>query len=222
MREHIRSILIAIICFLLMLSIITLIEKNLFKNITKENKDKAENKVETTVEPTKEPEKRTTPPDKTRIIPGYENETSTNEVIKKAMFNEEEAYSLFAERGFFDVTYSFSEDGDYLGKVKIVNLTEDRHPTYQCNYVTEDGSVWEVYIINDSIYASLVAMEYDDEFEEQVVVSETDYLTSYNNITNEFEKIIPDNIKLIKVNKLDADFLFKVSKSIVKITTTEE
>jgi len=166
-------------------------------------------------------EKRTAPPNIARIIPGYNNVDET-ETIEKKMLTEEEAYRLFSVKNFYNISYTFDNEGNYLGNIKLSNLTDNIHPTYQCYYHTEDGSMWNVYVINDSMFASLVQLEYDDTFEEEVIVSEQEEVLSYNSITNTFGKVIPQGEKIIKVNNITADFLSEVSKSIVEATTPKE
>lgn len=108
--------------------------------------------------------------------------TESDEVM-----TESEANNLLRERGFTDspVTSSYTMEGEYI-ESETADNSEVKHPMYQTTYINQAGEVWTVYIINGSLYAYPVSYKFSTQSPSDLLISESDTLTSYVCETNRF------------------------------------
>lgn len=117
-------------------------------------------------------------------------------------------YKNLSERGFVQnpITTQYSMDGTYMQEKEISSAVQDRHPTYQTYYQTQSGDFWSVYEINGAVFANPVFYNLDNDTGIQLLISETDTLTSYDSTKNKFYVTKPneDVVTLKTVAKIDA------------------
>ena len=158
-------------------------------------------------------------------VPAFDAETyfKENTTLKssfdvkssQSVNTEREAYTKFAERGFASgtITYEYTMDGTYSESSEISRSSSSRHPMYQTYYITASGDVWMVIEVNGSFFASPLSYNFADEEKVQVIISETDTITSYDSTTNKFYVNIPDQSQIVikTVAKVDASTLEKLT-----------
>jgi len=112
---------------------------------------------------------------------------------------ETELCKNLAVRGFADypATTEYSMDGEYFDARTISETSSEKHPIYQTYYVTANGEVWTIFIINDSVMANPVSYNMQSGLGVQVIISESETVTSYDSTTNKFYETIPDKSALI-------------------------
>ena len=123
------------------------------------------------------------------------NETET-------VYSEKEVLSFMAERGFTDypLTYDYNMDGTYTDEAEASADSEEKHPMYQTYFVGEDGSVWSIFIIGRSVIANPASYNLESDLDAQILVSETDTLTSYTEMGNKLYTTVPkDSAVILKV-----------------------
>lgn len=128
---------------------------------------------------------------------------------------ESEAVKLLRERGFTDypVTYSYNLDGEFTDDTAASDSSSDKHPFYETNYLSENDCVWRISVIDGDIFANPISYKLESNAEYEVLFSESNKLTSYNNDDNKFFVTIPKGA-VVKVKKLDvvtADTLDKIT-----------
>ena len=71
-------------------------------------------------------------------------------------------------------------------------------------FVAEDGAVWSVFIVGKTIAANPASYNLESDLDAQVLVSETETLTSYTEMGNKFYETIPKEsaVKLKVVDKI--------------------
>lgn len=127
-----------------------------------------------------------------KIIDSFNAKTSKN------VQTEKEAIDVFAARGFGKepVYYDYSIDGEYVGETKA-KISREKHPMYQTQYVTPGGNVWTIVMINGSILANPVNYNMESEEDAQLIISESEIITGYDNANNIFFETIPKKSELI-------------------------
>lgn len=124
---------------------------------------------------------------------------------------EAEAYANFADRGFTDysITTEYSMDGEYSDAVDISDTSSATHPIYQTYYITESGDIWTIFEINGVVMANPVSYNMESDFGIQVIISESNTVTSYDSTTNKFYETIPKVTELLvqTVSRIDAETL---------------
>jgi len=141
-----------------------------------------------------------------------ENSEIVSEIdASKAGRTEAEVYKNLTDRGFTDmpITVNYTMNGEYGEPKEISSTGSEKHPIYSTYYITESGDVWNVYEINGAVFANPVSynMKYDRDV--QVIISETDNITSYDSTLNKFYVTKPNETALDvrKVDKIDAETL---------------
>ncbi len=133
----------------------------------------------------------------------------------KDTLSESEAIKIFDERGFeeYPVTTEYNMDGEYSDAVEVSELSTVKHPIYQSYYVTENNEIWVVLLIDGDVIANPVSYNMQSTLGVQVIISESDAVTSYDGTTNKFYKNIPDQSALIVkvVEKITAESLEKLT-----------
>lgn len=137
-----------------------------------------------------------------KIIDSFNAKTSKN------VQTEKEAIDVFAARGFGKdpIYYNYSLDGEYIGETEA-KISREKHPIYQTQYVTPGGNVWTIVMINGSILANPVTYNMESEENAQLIISESEIITGYDNANNIFFETIPKESELIVkvVHTIDAE-----------------
>lgn len=134
-----------------------------------------------------------------------------NVLESSSVLSEIEVCQYLKDRGFSNrpITTSYSMNGEYFNAVEISNNSSEKHPIYEMNYITKNGQLWIISIINDSITAYPASYNVATDQKVHVILSEMDYVTSYDSEVNKFFQTIPYETELIvkKVEKIDANAL---------------
>lgn len=127
-------------------------------------------------------------------IVSVENAEETDDVL-----TEKEAIAFMAERGFssYPLTYDFNIDGTYADEAEASADSDEKHPMYQTFYVSDSNAIWTVFIIGRSIFANPASYNLESDLDAQVLVSETDTLTSYTEMGNKFYETVPKESAVI-------------------------
>jgi len=124
---------------------------------------------------------------------------------------EKELCENLSTRGFVDypVTTEYSMDGVYFDATNISEASSEKHPIYQTYYVTANGEVWTIFIINGSVMANPVSYNMQSGVGVQVIISESETVTSYDSTKNKFYETIPDKSALFVrvVEEINAETL---------------
>lgn len=124
---------------------------------------------------------------------------------------ETEAIALLQDRGFdqYKITSDFSADGTFIDETEAVEGKASKHPMYQTVYVTEAGNAWSVYVVDGEVFANPLFYNLESGLESELLISETETLTSYDSETNTFYVTVPKSSGAIvkTVNSIDADTL---------------
>lgn len=127
------------------------------------------------------------------------------------VLTEAETYTTLTDRGFtqFSITSSYSMDGGYYDAENVEDAGSAKHPIYETYYVTSDGNIWTIFMINGVTMANPVSYNLQSHRGVQVIVSESETIMSYDSTTNKFYETIPDKTALlvVTVGKIDAAFL---------------
>ena len=121
---------------------------------------------------------------------------------KADVYTESEALRLMEERGFteYPLTYDYDMDGTYTDETEASPDSDAKHPMYQTYYVGEDNSVWTIMIVGKMIAANPVSYNLESDLDVQILVSETETLTSYTEMGNKFYTTIPkESAVLLKI-----------------------
>ncbi len=131
---------------------------------------------------------------------------------------EEEAEKLLRDRGFVDfpITVEYDMNGTYLGD----ELSEEKadksgkYPIYETYFVTDNDDLWSVFVINGKIFANPATFNVDADLPAQILYSETEELTSYDEVSGEFYVTIPkESAVILKViETINAENLNKLTK----------
>ena len=115
------------------------------------------------------------------------------------VYSEKEAIKLLAERGFsdFPLTYDYDMNGTYMDEKEASAESDEKHPMYQTYFVSEDGSIWTVFIVGKSIIANPASYNLESDIDAQVLVSETNTLKSYTEMGNKFYETVPKESAVI-------------------------
>ena len=139
----------------------------------------------------------------------------TNVKDSEQIYSEAEAFELLTDRGFadYEITTEYSMEGEYYESVNVSKDSKEKHPIYGVYYFSESGMIWSIAVINDSITASPVTYNVESENSVPVIVSESDYFTGYDSVTNRFYEVEPKEtfVKVITVEKIDSETLEKLT-----------
>ena len=131
------------------------------------------------------------------------------------VLSEGKARSLLMSKGFGDnpITYDCSISGNRIDDTEVAEGSATKHPMYQTLYLSKAGEAWAIYVINGSCFANPLSFNLESDLKVELLVSETNTLTSYDDATNQFFVTIPYEsvISLQTVDKLDADTLDKLT-----------
>ncbi|MCR4677757.1 MAG: hypothetical protein K5679_03260 [Lachnospiraceae bacterium] len=128
---------------------------------------------------------------------------------------EDEVTVLLRERGFtrFPVTYEFAEGGDYEGTTEITGDSRKTHPIYQTYFEADNGDIWTIFVINGNVMANPASYNLRSPHPVQLLISETEELTSYDNQTDRYFVTIPnDSAVIVKtVDRIDAQTINSIT-----------
>lgn len=145
----------------------------------------------------------------------YKNNSELLDVIdaksSDETMTESEAVTFLKDRGFADypVTYEYSIDGEYSDKLEASGDSVSKHPMYQTIYLSSSGEAWIIYIINGMIFANPFYFNAESDLDVQLIISESEKFTSYDDETNKFYITIPHKSEILTktVDSIDANTL---------------
>lgn len=105
----------------------------------------------------------------------------------------------FKDKGFVNsVIYTaYSMDETYNGDEKIDEKSSECHPLYYATYISDDNYCWTVYSCNGEWSASPISYMYSGLTDSEIMVSEKNYIVSYDSYTDCFYKMIPSTSECI-------------------------
>lgn len=176
-----------------------------------ENSDNSDNKDKFTEEDLKNPYE-VTPPDADDY---FDKNTSVKSEIKANesddVRSEEDVYDDFVERGFSSnpITAEYDMNGKYYAATEISRYSSEKHPMYQTYYITSNGDVWMIFEINGAVIANPLSYNAQTEKGVQLMLSESNTITSYDSTKNKFYINVPnaDVLSVKKVDKINAETL---------------
>ena len=125
---------------------------------------------------------------------------SVEEIEKtEDIFTEKEVIEFLAQRGFsyYPVTYDYNMDGTFVDEAEASADSNEKHPMYQTYYVSDKHDVWTIFVIGRSIAANPASYNLESDLDAQVLVSETETLTSYTEMGNKLYTTIPKESAVI-------------------------
>lgn len=131
------------------------------------------------------------------------NESQVLETIDAAtsvqVASEADIAKQFKDKGFVNsVIYTaYSMDGTYNGDEKIDEKSSECHPLYYATYISDDNYCWTVYSCNGEWSASPISYMYSGLTDSEIIVSEKNYIVSYDSYTNCFYKMIPSTSECV-------------------------
>jgi len=129
---------------------------------------------------------------------------------------EAEVANILHARGFgnYPITYEYDMGGEYVDQVEITKDVETKRPMYETYYIAECGDVWSIFVINGMIMANPASYNLESKLGVQLLVSESEELTSYDSATNKFYVTIPKETAVIvkTVDKIDAETLNQLTR----------
>lgn len=104
-----------------------------------------------------------------------------------------EVTTLLKERGFtgFEILYEYTMDGEYTEKAQISEGSSEKFPMYQTFYVSSCGEIWSIYVVNGAVFANPVSFNLQSTLGVQLLISESETLTSYDEEESKFYVTIP-------------------------------
>lgn len=136
------------------------------------------------------------------------------------VMTESEAVKFFADRGFskYPVTYEYSINGEFFDEKEAVDGSNVKHPMYQTSYLSNNNEFWSVYLVNGEIFANPVSFNLESTLQSQLLISESETLTSYNDVANKFFVNVPKESAVItkSVDKINATTLNKLTVEVIK------
>lgn len=167
----------------------------------------------------------------------YKNNADLLEIIKadesEDILNESEVWTFLGSRGLGDnaISYEYSMTGNRDDETAITEGSVDQHPMYQTVYVSSNEETWIIYVINGSIFAYPVSFGLESDLGVELIFSESNALTSYDDATNQFYVTIPhasemivETVETINAETLDSltvEEICRLSGATVPVTMSE-
>lgn len=127
------------------------------------------------------------------------------------VLSEKEVTKLLADRGFNteNVVVDYTMDGEYLNEAEIDENSTEKHPLYKMLYGSESKILWNIYVINGVVSAYPVSYNLVSDRQAVLLITETNTVTSYDYISNQFYETIPKESAMIvrKISKIDKEAL---------------
>lgn len=128
--------------------------------------------------------------------------------------SEAEVVDILEERGFegYPITYEYMLDGEFVGTEESTGST-GKHPIYMTYYLSPNNEVWSIFVINGEVFANPASFNYESDLGVPVLLSENEWITSYNNDVHKFYVNIPkESTVIVKiVDRISADTLDKLT-----------
>lgn len=145
----------------------------------------------------------------------YTENSELIEIVKvdesEDILDETAVKDLLDSRGLgdFAISYEYSLTGDKVEETEITDGSDAQHPMYQTAYMSASGELWIIYVINDSIFAYPISFGLESDLGAELIFSESNILTSYDNVTNQFFVTMPHASEMIveTVETIDAETL---------------
>lgn len=135
------------------------------------------------------------------------------------VLTESEVSLLLQERGFtnYPITYKYTIDGEYEGETEIQSDSNEKHPMYQTFYMSDNGDIWTIFVVNGSVIANPVSLNSTLDIDVQVLYADSNQLTSYAEEGNKFYITVPfdETIILKEIDTVDATELNKISDEVM-------
>ena len=116
--------------------------------------------------------------------------------------------NLLDGRGFdvFPIYCEYDINGNYIELQEIPADTADKYPMYQTYYMSAAKEMWTVFVIDGKIFANPVSYNMTSGLGVQLLVSESEVLTSYDEEGNLYYVNIPKDTAVITkvVDRIDA------------------
>ena len=128
------------------------------------------------------------------------------------LLTEQEVIDLLNQKGFdteyTKITYKYLMDGETVDETNIEKGNIEKHPTYETTY-RGTNITWTIYIVGKNIYASPTSYLIEKNISEEILVSESDIIVSYDNENNKFDSRKPDEseMKVITINEITKENL---------------
>jgi hypothetical protein len=133
----------------------------------------------------------------------------------KSVQTEKEVCTDLEERGFsqMEIYTNYGMDGTFFDEAAVEREASEKHPSYQTYYITQNEELWTVFSINGVVMANPVSYNLQSELPAQLIISESETVTSYDSNTNKFYETIPNESELIikTVEIIDAETLEKLT-----------
>lgn len=124
--------------------------------------------------------------------------------------SEKEALKDFRDRGFeqYSAFTSYSIEGEYYSEIEIGEKNE-KHPEYDMYYLDANDRLWSLSLINGTITAYPIWYNTQEGIKVEVIMSESNSVTSYDSKSSKFYETIPKEDVLIvkKFSRIDAALL---------------
>lgn len=124
------------------------------------------------------------------------------------VLQEKQVADELLNRGFDEctITSEYALDGNYSDAEEISPTSSEKHPTYEGLYVTPSGELWNLLYYNGQLMANPVSYNADSSRDAQLIISESESVTSYVSTSNTFYEVIPPESELIvkQVDHIDA------------------
>lgn len=129
----------------------------------------------------------------------------------EAVMTGAETIEFLTERGFGEclVYTNYSMDGIYQEEQEITSNSLEQRPIYITYYLNDNESIWKLSLVNGTLLAEPIFYNYREGSDVPVIFSETNTMTSYDNVTNQFFVVTPDSSKLVlkSVSEINATLL---------------
>lgn len=144
----------------------------------------------------------------------YDSHSNVLEIIEVSdsdnVKTEKEVTDLLVAKGFNELdTYALYTMEGQLTEEIIENNTNEKYPIYETQYLSKSNEIWTITIVDDVIMAFPVSFNLQSKLGVELIVSENEYVMSYDSKTNKFYKNIPNettaHIKV--VDRIDATTL---------------
>ena len=199
---------IKIIAAVLVVAIVALIVVLIVKNTGSDRRSSVTGHIEDQVEtyPTMSPE------EVKAFYQSYGEVISITPANKaKGLLTETEALAILRERGFDQsaVTCPFAVEGIGQWDGEASESSDARHPTYETTYLTEDFTLWHVYLNGDCLLATSPVINV--RADAGVIYSEQEHVICYDTNTGSLYEVAPNasGQELRLVERIDADLLEK-------------
>ena len=130
----------------------------------------------------------------------------------KGVLTEAQIWENFDKRGFTQspIITNYTMEGAYADAAEISKDGSDTHPLYRTHYTAKDGTLWSIMYINGTVMATPLTYQDDEELTNPpLILSESENLISYDNVTNSFYTTKPNEaqMQLKKVDTINAKML---------------